>query len=43
VGLANTAARYYLSNHIAVRRLLGELCEAGTPVQPREAALASSH
>ncbi len=29
VGLANTAARYYLSNHTAVRRLLQELSRAG--------------
>lgn len=28
VGLANTAARYHLSNHTAVRRILRELCEA---------------
>jgi trehalose 6-phosphate synthase/phosphatase len=28
VGLANTAARYYLSNHTVVRRVLGELSEA---------------
>jgi trehalose-6-phosphatase len=27
VGLAQTAARYYLDNHTAVRRLLGELIE----------------
>ncbi len=27
VGLANTAARYYLSNHTAVRRVLRELSE----------------
>jgi trehalose 6-phosphate synthase/phosphatase len=32
VGLANTAARYYLSNHIAVWRVLGELSQA-----PRDA------
>ena len=31
VGLANTAARYYLSNHTAVRRVLRELSQA-----PRE-------
>jgi trehalose 6-phosphate synthase/phosphatase len=28
VGLANTAARYYLSNHTAVRRMLRELSES---------------
>jgi trehalose 6-phosphate synthase/phosphatase len=28
VGVANTAARYYLGNHIAVRRMLRELCES---------------
>jgi trehalose 6-phosphate synthase/phosphatase len=32
VGLANTAARYYLTNHTAVRRVLGELSHA-----PRDA------
>ena len=32
VGLANTAARYYLTNHTAVRRGLGELSQA-----PRDA------
>jgi trehalose-6-phosphatase len=31
VGLANTAARYYLNNHTAVRRVLRELSQA-----PRE-------
>jgi trehalose 6-phosphate synthase/phosphatase len=31
VGVANTAAHYYLSSHTAVRRLLGELSEAITP------------
>jgi trehalose 6-phosphate synthase/phosphatase len=32
VGLANTAARYYLSNHTAVRRMLREM--AATPANP---------
>jgi hypothetical protein len=27
VGVANTAARYYLGNHTAVRRVLRELSE----------------
>ncbi len=40
VGVAITAANYYLSGHTAVRRLLGELSEAGAPDQPREAVLA---
>ena len=42
VGLANTAAHYYLSSHTAVRRLLGELSEGGAPEQPREPVLAGS-
>ena len=31
VGLASTAARYYLSSHTAVRRWLGELRQTGDP------------
>ncbi len=42
VGLANTAAHYYLSSHTAVRRLLGELNEAGAPDPPREPVLAGA-
>jgi trehalose 6-phosphate synthase/phosphatase len=41
VGVANTAAQYYLSSHTAVRRLLADLSEAGAPEQPREPALAN--
>ena len=40
VGVANTAAAYYLSGHTAVRRLLGELSQAAAPDQPPESALA---
>jgi trehalose 6-phosphate synthase/phosphatase len=40
VGLANTAAHYYLGNHTAVRRLLHELCNArreeGADLKTRE-------
>jgi trehalose 6-phosphate synthase/phosphatase len=43
VGLANTAAHYYLSSHTAVRRLLGELSEGGAPEPPREPVLAGSN
>jgi trehalose 6-phosphate synthase/phosphatase len=39
VGVANTAANYYLSSHTAVRRLLGELSEAGAPDPPHEPVL----
>jgi hypothetical protein len=28
VGVANTAARYYLANHTAVRRMLRELSDS---------------
>jgi trehalose 6-phosphate synthase/phosphatase len=42
VGVANTAARYYLSSHTDVRRWLSELSEAGAPDQPREPALAGA-
>jgi hypothetical protein len=37
--VANTAANYYLSSHTAVRRLLGELSEAGAPDPPHEPVL----
>jgi len=40
VGVANTAADYYLSSHIAVRRWLGELSHAAAPDHPPEPALA---
>ncbi len=40
VGVAKTAAQYYLSSHTAVRRLLADLSEAGAPEQEREPALA---
>jgi trehalose 6-phosphate synthase/phosphatase len=39
VGLANTAAHYYLTSHTAVRRLLGEFSEVAAPEQPREPLL----
>jgi trehalose 6-phosphate synthase/phosphatase len=38
VGLANTAARYYLSNHAAVRRMLREMCDAMREKRPEVAA-----
>jgi trehalose 6-phosphate synthase/phosphatase len=41
VGVANTAAQYYLSSHTAVRRLLADLSEAGAPEQPPKPALAN--
>jgi trehalose 6-phosphate synthase/phosphatase len=39
VGLANTAARYYLTNHTAVRRMLRELTE-GHREKPADAPAA---
>jgi trehalose 6-phosphate synthase/phosphatase len=43
VGVANTAATYYLSGHNTVRRLLGELSQSAALDQPPEAALADCH
>ncbi|HEV7924701.1 MAG TPA: bifunctional alpha,alpha-trehalose-phosphate synthase (UDP-forming)/trehalose-phosphatase [Verrucomicrobiae bacterium] len=40
VGLANTAAHYYLSSHTAVRRLLGDFGQTGAQEDPPEPALA---
>jgi trehalose 6-phosphate synthase/phosphatase len=40
VGVANTAAHYYLSGHNAVRRLLVELSQSVAPDEPPEPALA---
>ncbi len=34
VGVATTAARYYLVNHLAVRRLLRDLSESGRETPP---------
>jgi trehalose 6-phosphate synthase/phosphatase len=39
VGVASTAAHYYLSSYTAVRRLLGELSQAAAPDEPREPVL----
>jgi trehalose 6-phosphate synthase/phosphatase len=41
VGVANTSARYYLSNYIAVRRLLGEMGNAQAREKQQEPVLAS--
>ncbi len=43
VGVANTAARYYLTSHTAVRRLLDALSEAGAPETQREPVVAGSN
>jgi trehalose 6-phosphate synthase/phosphatase len=43
VGVANTAAQYYLSSHTAVRRLLADLSEADAQEQQREPALAGQY
>jgi trehalose 6-phosphate synthase/phosphatase len=40
VGVANTAAHYYLSSHVEVRRLLGELNKAVAQDQPAADVLA---
>lgn len=40
VGLANTAARYFLSKHTAVRRVLREFCDRTRQKEMQTAAAA---